>query len=106
MDGRRLIGLYEVGFSGGLFGLRISITTECFQALGKYDSLNNALNKCDKNIMTLRGRFFIMKLVIRSKPGDLLIGFFFYDIIYFSGRSSFGRQGHWERRFKEVFNNF
>jgi len=45
MVGRRLIGLYDSGFSGGLFGLRSSIMIECFQVLGKYDSLNKALNK-------------------------------------------------------------
>jgi hypothetical protein len=48
MVGRRLIGLYDSGFSGGLFGLRIRIMIECFQAPGKYDNLNSALNKWDK----------------------------------------------------------
>lgn len=51
--------------------------------------------------MTLRGRFFTIKLVIRSLPGD-----FFYYIVYFFGGCGFGRQRHWERRFEEVFNYF
>ena len=41
--GRRLIGLYDAGFSGGLFGLRMSITMECFQEFGKKDNLSIAL---------------------------------------------------------------
>ena len=42
-EGRRLIGLYDVGFSGSLFGLRMSITMECFQMLGNKDNLSIAL---------------------------------------------------------------
>jgi len=41
--GRRLIGLYDAGFSGGLFGLRTSIMIECFQVFGKKDNLSIAL---------------------------------------------------------------
>jgi hypothetical protein len=40
---RRLIGLYDAGFSRGLFGLKISITIECFQIFGKIDNLSIAL---------------------------------------------------------------
>ena len=63
---RRLIGLYEAGSCGGLFGLGIKITTEYFKVLGKYDSLKMALNMCDKKIMILLGKFFVMTLLIRS----------------------------------------
>lgn len=71
MVGRRLIGLYDAGFSGGLFGSRSNIMIECFQELGKYGCLNKALNKWDKYIMTLFGRVFTMKLVIRFVDRNL-----------------------------------
>jgi len=70
---RRLIGLYDARFSDGLFGFGISIMIECFQAL---ESLTNALNNWDKQTMTLNGKFFIMKLVIKSCPEDLLTRIF------------------------------
>ena len=35
--------------------------------------------------MTLRGRFFTIKLVIRSLPGDFLIGIFFITLFISSG---------------------
>ena len=62
--GRRLIDLYEAGSCGVLLGIKI--TTEYFQVLGKYDSLKMALNMCDKNVMILLGKFFVMTLLIRS----------------------------------------
>jgi hypothetical protein len=64
--GRRLIGLYEAGFWNGLLGLRINMTTEYFQVLGKYNSMNRALKMCDKRIMDFLDRFFVMILLIRS----------------------------------------
>jgi len=33
--GRRLIGLYHAGFSGGLFGLKMSITMGASRSLGR-----------------------------------------------------------------------
>jgi hypothetical protein len=38
--GRRLIEWYEVGMSGGLFGLGIKIITEVFHYTGMYRSLS------------------------------------------------------------------
>jgi hypothetical protein len=39
-----LVGpVYDARFSGGLFGLRMSITVECFQVFGKKDNLSIAL---------------------------------------------------------------
>jgi len=35
--GRRLIGLYEEGQSGGFFGFSMSIMIEYFHNIGKYD---------------------------------------------------------------------
>lgn len=43
--GRRLIGLYDAGFSGGLFDTRMSVTMEYFQVLGKKDNLSIELKK-------------------------------------------------------------
>jgi hypothetical protein len=63
--GRRLMGLYKAGSYGGLLGLGIKVTTECFQVLGKYDSLKMELNMCDKKIMILLGRFFAVTLLIK-----------------------------------------
>jgi hypothetical protein len=41
---------------------------------GKYDSRKMALNMCDKKIIIFLGRFFVITLLIRSWPGDFLIG--------------------------------
>lgn len=54
-------------------GLRIKITTEFFQAFGKYDSLNRVLNMHDKKIMVLLGQFIATILLIRSWPGNIYI---------------------------------
>jgi hypothetical protein len=42
-SGRRLIGLYDLGESGGFPGLRIMMITENFHRTGKYESLNMEL---------------------------------------------------------------
>jgi hypothetical protein len=42
-SGRRLIGLYDLGESGGFSGLRITMITENFHRTGKYKSLNMEL---------------------------------------------------------------
>lgn len=48
-----------------------------FHPVGKYPILIKELNKIDKNVIAFLGIFFIMVLVIKSCPGNFLLGNFF-----------------------------
>jgi len=75
-EGRRLIGRYEEGSSGGLPGLWIKIIIDFFHVGGKYDRRMMELNMCERCIMALFGRRLMILFVIKSWPGDLLLARF------------------------------
>jgi len=79
-EGRRLIGRYEEGSSGGLPGLWINIIIDFFYVGGKCDRRMMELNMCERCTMALFGRCLMFLFVIKSWPGDLLLARFL--IIY------------------------
>jgi len=74
--GKRLIGLYEPGDSGGSFGLTNITMCENFHRIGKYDCLCIALNIYVKSIIAFLGKHLETSEVIKSKPGDFLFEYF------------------------------
>ena len=89
-SGRRLIGLYDSGESGGLPGLRIMMMTENFQRFGKYDSLSMELYMCVNRSKVFRGSCVATSAVIRSKPGLLCLGEFFIAYLTLLGLTCLG----------------
>jgi len=65
-SGRRLMGLYDSGESGGLPGLGIIMMIENFQRTGKYDSLSIELKMCVKRSKVFLGSCEATSAVIRS----------------------------------------
>jgi hypothetical protein len=65
-SGRRLMGLYDSGESGGLPGLGIILMIENFQRTGKYDSLSIELKMCVKRSKVFLGSCVATSAVIRS----------------------------------------
>ena len=65
-NGSKLIGLYDLGKSGGLPGLRIMMITENFHRTGKYESLNVEFYICVSISNAFLGNCVATSEVIRS----------------------------------------
>lgn len=65
-NGSRLIGLYDLGESDGLFGLRIMVITENFHRTGKYESLSMELYMWVSSSKAFLVNFTATSDVIRS----------------------------------------
>jgi len=65
-EGKRLIGRYDEGRSGGLSGFGIRIIMECFQERGMWERRRIELKMKVKRRMAFLGKCFIIRFVMRS----------------------------------------